>query len=48
MYIHNRVENCLKVHLMEDRQKEDHFIKTHLKDCHLIHLLDFTNGWHLI
>jgi len=23
-------------------------METHLKDCHLIHLLDFTNGQHLI
>jgi len=46
--IHSRVENCLEVHLMEDRQEEDHPIETHLEDHHLIHMLDFMDGRHLI
>jgi len=33
---------------MEDCQEEDHMIETHLEDRHLIHLLDFMNGEHLI
>ncbi len=34
---------------MEDhKEDEDHLIKTHLEDCHLIHLLDFMDGQHLI
>ncbi len=48
IYIHNRMENRLEVCLMGDHQEEDHHIKTHLEDCYLIHLLDFTNGQHLI
>ncbi len=45
IYIHNRVENHLEVCLMEDHQEEEnHLIKTHLEDYHLIYLLDFTNG----
>ncbi len=48
IHIHNRVENHLEIHLMEDCQEEDHLIETHLEDHDLIHLLDFTNGQHLI
>jgi hypothetical protein len=49
IHIHNQVENHLEVYLMENcQEEEDHFIETHLEDSHLIHLLDFTNGWHLI
>jgi hypothetical protein len=33
---------------MEDRQEEDRLIKIHLKDCHLIHMLDFMDGKHSI
>jgi hypothetical protein len=48
IHIHSRVENCLKVCLMEVHQEEDHMIETHLEDHHLIHMLDFRDGWHLI
>jgi hypothetical protein len=45
IHIHNQVENCLEVHLMEDhKEEEDHLIETHLKDCCFIHLLDFMDG----
>jgi hypothetical protein len=33
---------------MEDHQKKDHLIETHLEDHHLIHMLDFMDGKHLI
>jgi hypothetical protein len=33
---------------MGGRQEEDHLIETHLEDYHLIHLLDFMDGTHLI
>jgi hypothetical protein len=33
---------------MEDRQEEEHMIETHLEDHHLIHMLDFMDGKHLI
>lgn len=42
-HIHNHVKICLEIHLMED-----HLIETHLEDRHLIHMLNFTNGQHLI
>jgi hypothetical protein len=48
IYIHNGVENCLEIRLMEDLLEKDHLAETHLEDCHMIHMLDFTNGWHLI
>jgi hypothetical protein len=48
IHIHSCVENRLKVCLMEDRQKEDHLIETCLEDHHLIHMLDFMDGKHLI
>ncbi len=48
LHIHNQVENCLEVCLMEDRRKKGHLIKTHLKDFHLIHMLDFMDGRFLI
>jgi hypothetical protein len=49
VHIHNQVENHLEVRLMEDhKEEEDHLAKTHLKDCRLIHLLDFMDGQHLI
>ncbi len=43
IYIHSRVENHMEICLMED-----HLIETHLKDRHMTHVLDFTDGWHLI
>jgi hypothetical protein len=43
IHIHNWVENHLKVRLMED-----HLIETHLEDRHLIHMLDFMDGKHVI
>ncbi len=48
IYIHNQVENRLEVCLMEDRQEEDLLIETHLEDHHLIHMLDYMDGKHLI
>jgi hypothetical protein len=42
------MENILGIHLMENCMEEDHLIKTHLKNHHLIHMLDFMDGWHLI
>ncbi len=39
IHIHRWVGNCLE---------EDHLIKTHLEDRHLIHMLDFMDGKHLI
>jgi len=48
IYIDSQVENHLEVCLIEDCQEEDHLIETHLEDRHLIYLLDFTNGRHLI
>jgi hypothetical protein len=44
IYIHNRMENYLEVHLMGDHQEVDHLTETQLEDRHLIHMLDFTNG----
>jgi hypothetical protein len=44
IHIHSLVENRLEVRLMEDCHEEDHLIKTHMEDRHLIHLLDFMNG----
>ncbi len=56
IHIHNQVENCIEVRIMEDLQEEDCVIKPHLKDCHLIHMedchlihmLDFMDGRHPI
>jgi hypothetical protein len=48
IHIHIQVENCLEVCLMEDPQKEDHMIKTHLEDHHIIHMLDFMDNKHMI
>ncbi len=44
IHIHNQVENCLEVHLMENPLKKDHMIKTQLEYRHLIHMLDFMDG----
>jgi hypothetical protein len=44
VHIHNQMENCLEVHLIEDPLEEDHIIKTQLEYCHLIHMLDFMDG----
>jgi hypothetical protein len=49
IHIHSRVENHLEVRLMEDhKEEEDHLTETHLKNCRLIHMLDFMDGQHLI
>jgi hypothetical protein len=48
IHIHNCVDNCLEVYVMEDHQEKEHLIETHLKDHHLIHMLDFMDGKHLI
>ncbi len=44
------MENYLEVHLMEEdyNKEEDHLTDTYLGDYHMVHLLDFTNGQHLI
>jgi len=49
VFLSNNLEGFIHIHSwVGNHLEEDHLIKTHLEDRHLIHMLDFMDGKHLI